>query len=54
MYLLEQSEPWRPALHVHCPVEVLQSPALLQSPGHVNSVKRCMSCNYTANRYNGC
>ena len=35
--LLEQSVPCLPGLHEHCPVEVSQFPALLQSPGHVNS-----------------
>ena len=40
LYILEQSRSCRPASHVHSPVEVSHSPALLQSPGHVNSRKR--------------
>ena len=35
--LLEQSDPCLPTVHKHCPVLVLQIPALLQSPGQVNS-----------------
>ena len=35
--LLEQSMPCRPLSHEHCPVDVSQFPALLQSCGQVNS-----------------
>ena len=37
--LLEQSTSCRPESHVHFPVLVSQSPALLQSAGQVNSEK---------------
>ena len=37
--LLEQSGPCLPTAHKHCPVLVLQIPALLQSPGQVSSKK---------------
>ena len=33
-YLLEQSSPCLPVSHVHFPVVLSQSPALLQSSGH--------------------
>ena len=38
-FLLEQSEPCRPASQEQSPEDVSQTPALLQSPGHVNSRK---------------
>ena len=38
--LLEQSDPCLPTVHKHCPVLVLQIPALLQSPGQVNAKKK--------------
>ena len=38
-FLLEQSEPCRPVSQEQSPEYVSQTPALLQSPGHVNSKK---------------
>ena len=40
--LLEQSAPCRPSSQEHLPVEVLQSPALLQSSGQLNSERNIM------------
>ena len=42
LYILEQSRSCRPASHVHSPVEVSHSPALLQSPGQVNSREKIL------------
>ena len=38
-FLLEQSEPCRPVSQEQSPEYKSKSPALLQSPGHVNSKK---------------